>query len=146
MSGRSPESVAFGPFRFVVGDGLWRDGRVVPLPPRAIGVLAALLATPGEVVTKQQLMDAVWPGTFVTESSLLEAIGLLRDTLGDDRKQPTYIQTVHRRGYRFIGDVTLDLPAAAHDHVAPPKEPQTSVFNAAYAAAAICLAITAVVV
>ena len=50
-------------------------------------------------------MDAVWPDTFVTESSLLEAIGLLRDALGDDRKQPTYIQTVHRRGYRFIGQI-----------------------------------------
>ena len=51
-------------------------------------------------------MDAVWPDTFVTESSLLEAIGLLRDALGDDRKQPTYIQTVHRRGYRFIGQIS----------------------------------------
>ena len=112
MSGRNPESVFFGPFRFVPADGLWRDGRAVPLPPRALGVLTALIATPGEVVSKQQLMDAVWPGTFVTESSLLEAIGLLRDTLGDDRRQPTYIQTVHRRGYRFIGDLA---PAPAPD-------------------------------
>ena len=106
MSGRKPETVDFGPYRFIPGDGLWRDGCAVPLPPRALGVLTALLTTPGGVVTKQQLMDAVWPGTFVTESSLLEAIGLLRDTLGDDRKQPTYIQTVHRRGYRFIGSLT----------------------------------------
>jgi serine/threonine-protein kinase len=112
MSGRNPESVFFGPFRFVPGDGLWRDARAVPLPPRALGVLTALIAAPGEVVSKQQLMDAVWPGTFVTESSLLEAIGLLRDTLGDDRKQPTYIQTVHRRGYRFIGHLA---PAPAPD-------------------------------
>ena len=81
--------------------------RPVPLPPRAIGVLTALLATPGVVVSKQALMDAVWPDTFVTESSLLEAIGLLRDALGDDRKQPTYIQTVHRRGYRFIGPIAV---------------------------------------
>src|SRR6478735_6300354 len=118
MTGRSPESITFGPgpsesatsaaleskaqFCFIPGDGLWRNGHAVPLPPRAIGVLTALLATPGVVVPKQSLMDAVWPGTYVTESSLLEAIGLLRDTLGDDRKNPTYIQTVHRRGYRFI--------------------------------------------
>jgi serine/threonine-protein kinase len=106
MSGRNPESLNFGPFTFIPGDGLRRDGRPVPLPPRAIGVLSALLETPGEVVTKQALMDAVWPGTFVTESSLLEAIGLVRDTLGDDRKQPTYVQTVHRRGYRFIGQIS----------------------------------------
>ncbi len=105
MIGRNPEFVAFGPFRFAAGDGLWRNGRPVALPPRAIGVLAALLASPGAVVSKRQLMDAVWPGTFVTESSLLEAIGRLRDALGDDRRHPIYIQTVHRRGYRFIGNV-----------------------------------------
>ena len=67
MSGRNPESVHFGPFTFIPGDGLRRDGRPVPLPPRAIGVLTALLEAPGDVVTKQALMDAVWPGTFVTE-------------------------------------------------------------------------------
>src|SRR5690349_4267464 len=106
MTGRNPESVEFGAFRFVAGDGLWKGGEPVALPPRALGVLAALLATPGQVVSKQALMDAVWPGTFVTESSLLEAISLLRETLGDNRKQPSYIQTVHRRGYRFIGEIT----------------------------------------
>ena len=104
MTGRNPESVEFGPFRFVPGDGLWRDGHArSPLPPRALGVLTALLATPGGSCPSRTLMDAVWPDTFVTESSLLEAIGLLREALGDDRRQPTYIQTVHRRGYRFIG-------------------------------------------
>ena len=103
MTGRNPEAVDFGPFRFVPGDGLWRDGSEVPLPPRALGVLAALVARPGSVVSKQELMDAVWPDTFVTESSLLEAIGAAPRRLGDDRRQPIYIQTVHRRGYRFIG-------------------------------------------
>lgn len=123
MSGRKPESIVFGPFRFVPGDGLWRDGRAVPLPPRALGVLNTLIATPGEVVTKQALMDAVWPDTFVTESSLLEAIGLLRDTLGDDRKHPTYIQTVHRRGYRFIG-VVAEIPAPSTQAPQAPQAPK----------------------
>ena len=80
----------------------------MPLPPRALAVLTALLATPGTVVSKQQLMDAAWPGTFVTESSLLEAIGLLRDVFGDNPRQPTYIQTVHRRGYRFIATLRAE--------------------------------------
>jgi DNA-binding winged helix-turn-helix (wHTH) protein len=112
MIGRSPEFamrgehvVTFGPYRFCPTEGLWRDGSPVPMPPRAIGVLTTLLATPGSIVSKRQLMDAVWPGTFVTESSLLEAIGLVRDALGDDRRNPTFIQTVHRRGYRFIGTI-----------------------------------------
>jgi serine/threonine-protein kinase len=115
MSGRNPESVLFGPYRFVAGDGLWCEGRAVALPPRALGVLTTLLATPGEVVTKQQLMDAVWPDTFVTESSLLEAIGLLRETFGDNPKQPRYIQTVHRRGYRFIAAIEAIAAGDASD-------------------------------
>ena len=105
MIGRNSEILRFGAFRFTPGDGLWKDGRPVALPPRALGVLTALLSAPGSVVSKRQLMDAVWPATFVTESSLLEAIGLVRDALGDDRRHPTYIQTVHRRGYRFIGRI-----------------------------------------
>ena len=105
MIGRNSEVLTFGDFRFVPGDGLWRHGRPVAIPPRALAVLTALLSTPGSVVLKQDLMNAAWPGTFVTESSLLEAIGLLREVLGDDRRQPTFIQTVHRRGYRFIAPV-----------------------------------------
>ena len=110
MTGRNPEFVTFGEFRFVPGDGLWRAGKPVPLPPRALSVLTALLESAGTVVTKQALMDAAWPGTFVTDSSLLEAIGLLRDALGDDRRNPIYIQTVHRRGYRFIGQLSTLEP------------------------------------
>lgn len=92
----------FGPFRFDAADGLRRSDVEVPLPPRALAVLSALLAQPGIVVSKQALLDAAWPEAFVTEASLLEAVRLLRDALGDDWHQPTYIQTVHRRGYRFI--------------------------------------------
>ena len=102
MIGRNSEITRFGPFRFVAGDGLWRHGEPVALPPRAMAVLTALLNKPGVVVSKQELMEAGWPGTFVTESSLLEAIGLLRELLGDNARRPRYIQTVHRRGYRFI--------------------------------------------
>jgi DNA-binding winged helix-turn-helix (wHTH) protein len=112
MSGRNPEVVNFGPYRFVPGDGLSRDGRAIALPPRAIGVLSILLETPGAVVPKQAIMDAVWPDTFVTDSSLLEAVGLIREALGDDRRNPTYIQTVHRRGYRFIGTLAPIAPGA----------------------------------
>lgn len=160
MTGRTPESVAFGPFQFIPGDGLWRNGAVVPLPPRAIGVLTALLVTPGVVVSKTALMDAVWPGTFVTESSLLEAIGLVREALGDDRRQPTYIQTVHRRGYRFIGEIAAPAPDtrySAPSTKAPeapdaPYAPQAPFFSgpawrpivvasAAYAITTVCVAI-----
>jgi eukaryotic-like serine/threonine-protein kinase len=116
--------VSFGPFRFDAQNGLWRDGREVPLPPRAVGVLAALVAQAGTVVSKQSLLDTGWPDTFVTESSLLEAVRLLRQALEDDRLNPTYIQTVHRRGYRFIAEVTPVATTAA-----PVDEP-TTIFGA----------------
>ena len=153
MTGRNPETVRFGPFRFLPGDGLWRDGRPVPLPPRAIGVLTTLVASPGAVVSKKALMDAVWPDTFVTESSLLEAIGLVRDILGDDRKHPIYIQTVHRRGYRFIGDIGAGDTDAAGETDETREAGETAdvsradamrpilVASAAYAITTICVAI-----
>ena len=97
--------IAFGPFSFEPRNGLWRDDAEVPLPPRALGLLEALTAQPGTVVSKTSLIDAVWKDAFVTEASLLEAIRVLREALGDDRLSPVYIQTVHRRGYRFIAPV-----------------------------------------
>jgi Tol biopolymer transport system component/DNA-binding winged helix-turn-helix (wHTH) protein len=109
---RKAEEVLFGAFRFEPGNGLWRGDQEVPLPPRALGVLTALVEHPGAVVSKQQLMDAVWKDAFVTEASLLEAIRVLREALGDDRHNPTYIQTVHRRGYRFIAGVQEPTMAA----------------------------------
>jgi DNA-binding winged helix-turn-helix (wHTH) protein len=106
MFERTSEILEFGPFRFDPHNGLWRGGDEVPLPPRALAVLAALLAQNGRVVAKTDLLDAGWTDAFVTEASLLEAIHVLRATLGDDRRAPRYIQTVHRRGYRFVAAVT----------------------------------------
>jgi DNA-binding winged helix-turn-helix (wHTH) protein len=144
MIGRNSQVHRFGPFRFVAGDGLWRHGDAVALPPRAMAVLTALLNTPGRVVLKQELMDAAWPGTFVTDSSLLEAIGLLRDVLGDNSRQPIYIQTVHRRGYRFIGSAFARCASA--DREFPPffSGPEWRPIVAAcvtYAVTTVCVAI-----
>ncbi len=107
VPGRKAEVLlfSFGPFEFDAENGLWREGVEVALPPRALGVLAALVAEAGSVVSKQALLDASWKDTFVTEASLLEVIRLLREALGDDRAKPQYIQTVHRRGYRFVARV-----------------------------------------
>jgi serine/threonine-protein kinase len=86
-------------------------------------VLAALVAQAGTVVSKQSLLDTCWPGTFVTEASLLEAIRLLRHALDDDRLNPTYIQTVHRRGYRFIAEVKPAAAIASAAAAAPTAAP-----------------------
>ena len=77
-------------------------GQPVPLAPKPFGVLCALARTPSMLVTKDALLDAVWGHRFVTESVLKSAISEVRAALGDDPKQPRYIETVSRRGYRFI--------------------------------------------
>jgi DNA-binding winged helix-turn-helix (wHTH) protein len=93
----------FGPFVFDLSNQLlWRGDQEVPLPPRVVGVLGLLVTRPGQVVSRQELIDTVWKDAFVSDTSLAEAISFLRQALGDDPQQPSYIQTVHRRGYRFL--------------------------------------------
>lgn len=101
---RAPASaIVFGPFAFDPRNGILTRGTTeIPLPPRVIGVLAQLLARAGEVVSRQELLDRVWKDAFVTDTSLAEAVSFLRQALGDDPQAPRYIQTVHRRGYRFV--------------------------------------------
>ena len=77
-------------------------GQPVPLAPKPFAVLCALARTPCMLVTKNALLDAVWGHRFVTESVLKSAISEVRAALGDDPKPPRYIETVSRRGYRFI--------------------------------------------
>src|SRR5438105_2346400 len=102
---------SFGPFVFDRAHQLLaREGQEVPLPPRVIGVLDVLTARPGEIVSKQELIETVWKDAFVSDTSLAEAISFLRQALGDDPQQPSYIQTIHRRGYRFL-PAAADAPA-----------------------------------
>jgi DNA-binding winged helix-turn-helix (wHTH) protein len=77
-------------------------GHPVALAPKPFAVLCALARSPRMLVTKNALLDAVWGHRFVTESVLKTAISQVRAALGDDPKQPRYIETVSRRGYRFI--------------------------------------------
>src|SRR6186997_2181723 len=108
----------FGPFAFDRQSRLlWREGAEIALPPRVLGVLEVLIDRPGQVVARQDLLDGVWKDAFVTDTSLAEAVSFLRQTLGDDPQAPRYIQTVHRRGYRFIAPITVPSPQEA----APPK-------------------------
>ena len=99
-NGKPADVISFGPFCVDRASGvLLRDGRDVRLPPKAMGVLLCLLEQPGSMVSKEELLHAVWNGTAVTDGSLTEAMRTLRAALDDDPQQPTYIQTVHRRGY-----------------------------------------------
>ena len=97
------DRVRFGDFEFDrLNRLLYRDGAELSLPPRAVGVLSCLIDRPGQIVPKQVLLDEVWKDANVTETSLTEAVSLLRQALVDDPQRPTFIQTVPRRGYRFV--------------------------------------------
>jgi Tol biopolymer transport system component/DNA-binding winged helix-turn-helix (wHTH) protein len=96
----------FGPFRIDLGERLLRRGSdVLPLTPKAVETLVALVEESGRLVSKDELMRRLWPGTFVEEANLTNQISLLRKALGDDAAEPSYIETVPRRGYRFIAEV-----------------------------------------
>jgi len=86
---------------------LTRDGRAVPLTPKAYSVLLYLVQHAGQLVTKQELLDAGWPDVFVGDAALKVCIREIRKALEDEAQRPQYIETAHRRGYRFIADVNL---------------------------------------
>src|SRR4030095_4132352 len=82
------------------------NGKAVTLAPKPFGVLCALARRPGCLLTKHTLLDDVWGHQFVTDSVLKTAISEVRAALDDDPKKPRYIETVSRRGYRFIAATT----------------------------------------
>jgi DNA-binding winged helix-turn-helix (wHTH) protein/Flp pilus assembly protein TadD len=103
-AGGGSQAVEFGSFRLDPGRRvLWRKGEVVPLTPKALDVLAALCAQPGALVTKDELMQRVWPDTFVEEANLTVHVSALRKALGVQADGRAWIETVPRRGYRYVG-------------------------------------------
>ncbi len=100
---------------------LWLGQERVPLAPKAFLVLRQLALSAGRLVTKKELLDAVWPDAFAGDAVLTVTIKQLRDLLGDDARQPRQIETVHRRGYRLIGDLRCErnLPSGEATNEAP---------------------------
>ena len=98
----------FGPYRFDLSKReLKRAGETVTLSRKATEILILLLANAGHVVEKEELLREVWPNTFVEEANLAQHVFTLRRALGDERAVPRYIETVTRRGYRFLGTVRV---------------------------------------
>jgi DNA-binding winged helix-turn-helix (wHTH) protein len=103
-----PLRLRFDAFELDEADArLSQDGRALAMPPKAFAVLCALARQPGQLVTKNALLDQVWGHRHVSESVLKTIVSALRAALSDDPKQPRYIETVSRRGYRFIAAVSL---------------------------------------
>ena len=103
----SSSCLKFGDFELdPVNADLVRGGAKIKLAPKAFSVLFLLLESKGRLITKDELLDTVWPGVVVGDAVLKVHIGHIRKALGDDPRTPKYIKTIHRRGYRFVAPVT----------------------------------------
>jgi DNA-binding winged helix-turn-helix (wHTH) protein len=106
--------VEFGPFRVDLAKGvLLRDGTPVAITPKAFETLARLIAEPGQLVTKAELVESVWPDTIVEENNLTQCISALRRALGNGENGNPFIVTVPKRGYRLAAEVRSADAAAA---------------------------------
>jgi adenylate cyclase len=102
----------FGPYTLdPAAYRLLRDAEVIQLSPKIIDLLLYLVARQPALVSKEDLFKALWPDVAVTDNALTQAVSELRQALGDDPSKPVYVQTVARRGYRFIAPVTTTAPA-----------------------------------
>lgn len=107
MTERPKQSYEFGLFRLNTREHvLLRDGEVVPLAPKALDLLVALVENNGRVISKDELMRQVWPDSYVEEANLSHHVFTLRKALGEDRNGAKYIETIPRRGYRFVARVS----------------------------------------
>jgi DNA-binding winged helix-turn-helix (wHTH) protein/class 3 adenylate cyclase len=118
----------FGPFLLdPMNEQVRRGGQPVALTPRAFSVLSYLAAHANRLVTKNELLDHVWAGVFVGDAALKVCIREIRKALGDDPDAPQYIETAHRRGYRFIAPVfQRGRNREPSDHVLPAASPRAA--------------------
>ena len=103
MSGDNQQQICFPPFRLDCPEQrLYLHDTLIPLRRKSFELLQYLACRPGKLVTKEELLEAVWPDTTTTDTVLKVCIREIREALGDDAAQSRYIETAHRRGYRFI--------------------------------------------
>jgi DNA-binding winged helix-turn-helix (wHTH) protein len=129
MGERTQRIYEFDEFRLDATDRLlFRSGELVPLSPKALDTLVLLVESGGRVLPKEELLERVWPGTFVEENNLNQAVSALRKALGGRQGEHAFIETVPKRGYRFVASVRAATAARAGtpcpvpepgDHVAP---------------------------
>jgi pimeloyl-ACP methyl ester carboxylesterase/DNA-binding winged helix-turn-helix (wHTH) protein len=113
--------LSFGRFQLDPSSGRLQDPTgPLAVTPKTFAVLEHLVAHAGQLVSKRQLLDAVWPGVFVGDGALKSCIRELRKVLGDDARAPRFVETAHRRGYRFVAPVTVEgRQPAPPDRVIP---------------------------
>ena len=123
--GHQPKQIyEFGLYQLDAAERLlMRDGAVVPLQPKVFDLLLALVERHGRLLEKDELMRVVWPDAIVEEANLANNISILRKTLGENGRQ--FIETVPKRGYRFMGPVNELFDRSVEPVVV--ERPQTQV-------------------
>jgi len=103
--------IVFRPFHLdVANEQLWREAQQIALRPKPLAILRYLVEHPGRLVTKEELLKAIWPDIYVSEGVLKGYVRDLRRVLEDEPRRPRFIETVVRRGYRFIAPITTAQP------------------------------------
>jgi DNA-binding winged helix-turn-helix (wHTH) protein len=109
-TGATPKEISFGPFRLLAAQFLLLEGdKPVSLGSRALEILIALLDRPGELVTKEELMNLIWPNVFVEPANLTVHISALRRVLRDGRDGNRFIINIPGRGYRFVASIQASM-------------------------------------
>jgi len=120
---QAEQLLSFGPYQLAPGNGqLWKGTQAVKLTPKSLAVLCYLVDREGQVVTKEELFQAVWADTVVSDAALTVCIQELRRVLRDDAYNAHYIETVHRRGFRFIAKIVSrqnSQPSPSPQHPTP---------------------------
>jgi len=136
-----PEIYRFGEFELEPRERrLRRFGQPLALTPKAFDMLVLLVRHAGHIQSKDELMSALWPRGFVDEATLTNHVWQIRRALGDTAKTPQYVETVPKRGYRFLAEVSRDpgvsptLPPPAPIVAAPPQSTAEPVAAALLAA------------
>ncbi len=103
---------------------VWREGQIVPVTNKAFQLLRLFVHHPDRLLTKDRILDEIWPDTYVSESLIKEYVHDLRQALGDDPSHPNFIETVRGRGYRYLGGIEIVNPQANVVQLGdPPSEP-----------------------
>jgi len=109
----------FSHFRLdLTNECLWRGRKEIRLHPKAFALLRYLVDHPGQLVTKETLLDTLWAAAHVTEAVLSVYVAEIRKALGDDPKKPVFIETLHRRCYRFIAPIAVDRQPETNESAA----------------------------
>src|SRR3954471_3852839 len=127
MRAARDENILFGPFCLDRGGArLLREGRAIALTPKAFDLLHLLASKPGRLITKEELLESIWPDVLVSDASIKVCVSEVRKALDDGAKTPQYIETVHRRGYRFIGIGSSKSSEGTADAAAVASTPRPS--------------------